>query len=338
MSDPGPRPATLAPEPTSPGMRFAVETWAPEYGAPSGEEAVLAESTSEVDAWAECGPEQWRPLDPPPGAVAPDRLLFVDGVRRVEATVWITVPTNGSAGSSGDVHQALCASYAAGAVCCDGTARLVGAEVRRSLLCAVAEAEPIHTRHGRFAVEVAAAHEPTDLTLLLQARMARLEVAVATAHRGDVPVVVVDGPLRDGHDAPGMVGFVKTHRSAYGPPLVRETVARLGVGQRTPLLLLGTVRNRWSWYLRLPGEISHGWAGIVRLELRADRPVAEAAALADGLARALPRFASVPQKDPRAPQNLVPVGGLERDLRRRLGDPALLFRALRRAAWASAAR
>ncbi|MEZ5145221.1 MAG: hypothetical protein R2726_22325 [Acidimicrobiales bacterium] len=125
MSDPGPRPATLAPEPTSPGMRFAVETWAPEYGAPSGEEAVLAESTSEVDAWAECGPEQWRPLDPPPGAVAPDRLLFVDGVRRVEATVWITVPTNGSAGSSGDVHQALCASYAAGAVCCDGTARLV---------------------------------------------------------------------------------------------------------------------------------------------------------------------------------------------------------------------
>ncbi|MEZ5141625.1 MAG: AAA family ATPase [Acidimicrobiales bacterium] len=78
VSDPGP-PGHPGARPTPPGMRFAVETWAPEYGAPSGEEAVLAESTSEVDAWAECGPEQWRPLDPPPGAVAPDRLLFVDG-------------------------------------------------------------------------------------------------------------------------------------------------------------------------------------------------------------------------------------------------------------------
>ena len=310
-------------------MRFAVESWAPEYGAPSDEEAQLAESTSEVDAFAEVGPEGWRPLDPAPTVAPPDRLLFVDGVRRVEATVWIT--------GEDDVHQGLCASYAAGVVCCDGRARLVGAEVRRSLLCAADGAQPIATRHGPFGVEVAAAHEPRDLTLLLQARMARLEVAVAAQHRGDAPLVLVDGPLRDGHDAPGLVGFVKTHRSAYGPPVVRETVARLGVGQRTPLLLLGSVRNRWSWYLRLPCTVDHGWAGIVRLELRADRPVAEAAALADGLARALPRFASVPQKDPRAPQNLVPVGGLERDLRRRLGDPALLYRALREAAARSAA-
>ncbi len=49
-------------------------------------------------------------------------------------------------------------------------------------------------------------------------------------------------------------------------------------------------------------------------------------------AAVLPRFASEPHKDTRAPQNLYPIGGLERELRRRLGDQALLFRSLKRAA------
>ncbi len=54
--------------------------------------------------------------------------------------------------------------------------------------------------------------------------------------------------------------------------------------------------------------------------------------LADLTARLLPPLASAPHKDPRAPQNLVPIGGLERELRRRLGDQQLLYRALRSAA------
>jgi hypothetical protein len=46
----------------------------------------------------------------------------------------------------------------------------------------------------------------------------------------------------------------------------------------------------------------------------------------------LPPLASSAHKDPRAPQNLVPIGGLERELRRRLGDQQLLYRSLRMAA------
>ncbi len=44
------------------------------------------------------------------------------------------------------------------------------------------------------------------------------------------------------------------------------------------------------------------------------------------------RYASVEYKDARAPQNLYPIAGLEKELRRRLGDPRLLYRALRAAA------
>jgi hypothetical protein len=46
----------------------------------------------------------------------------------------------------------------------------------------------------------------------------------------------------------------------------------------------------------------------------------------------LPRFASEAHKDARAPQNLYPIAGLERHLKRLLGDPMLLERALRTAA------
>lgn len=42
------------------------------------------------------------------------------------------------------------------------------------------------------------------------------------------------------------------------------------------------------------------------------------------------RYASIEYKDTRASQNLYPIAGLERQLRR-LGDATLLYRGLRRA-------
>jgi hypothetical protein len=45
----------------------------------------------------------------------------------------------------------------------------------------------------------------------------------------------------------------------------------------------------------------------------------------------LPSYASSPKRDNRAPQNLLPVGQLEKHLRHRLGDPELHRRMLLRA-------
>jgi hypothetical protein len=72
-------------------------------------------------------------------------------------------------------------------------------------------------------------------------------------------------------------------------------------------------------------------AGVIRCEASADLSVAEAVEWADRVTVTLPRFASSLHKEPRAPQNLYPIGGLERALRRRLGDQQLLYRSLRRA-------
>jgi hypothetical protein len=54
-----------------------------------------------------------------------------------------------------------------------------------------------------------------------------------------------------------------------------------------------------------------------RIECSADLPVSDVTRLAAVIQKCLGRFASAAYKDARAPQNLYPIAGLERELRRR---------------------
>ena len=139
-------------------------------------------------------------------------------------------------------------------------------------------------------------------------------------------LVVVDGPLRQHGHLRGTVGSIKTQHRAYGPPIVAETVGRLGAGERTPVFLIGErVPALRRGTCGCPGRCrirSRAWCAARRPT--SSRP-ADAVALADVVAATLPRFASEPHKDSRAPQNLYPIAGLERALRRRLGDQQLLI-------------
>ncbi len=96
--------------------------------------------------------------------------------------------------------------------------------------------------------------------------------------------------------------------------------------------MLGTSWSRLGWYFRLYGNFETPWSGVVRGECSPDLVLPQAATLADRATRTLQRFSSEPHKDPRAPQNLYPIAGLEREPRRRMGDPQVLYRALRRSA------
>lgn len=302
-------------------MHYVVEQWAPEYG--TAVDATMDESHAPVDVSVEVAADAWEPLAPGPGTVVPAEIAFVDGVRRIEARVWVT-------DDAGGTHQGICASYAAGVVRCNDRATVVDAQVQRSLFCDGPGLVPIETRHGRFGVRHAGTGSPDALSLALQGAMAELEHHVSTQVPDDC-LLVVDGPLRDCRLMNHAVGFVKTHHVAYLPAVVRDVVVTLGPGERTPIFLIGDSFRRWSWYLRLPGDLTHGWAGVVRCEVGPDRSIDEVRRLADVCTLALPRYASQAHKDSRAPQNLYPIGGLERELRHRLGDARLLYRALRAA-------
>ena len=306
-------------------MRFSIETWAPEYGS-SIEAEDLVDATERVDAAVERSIDDWAPIPVAPRE-RPARVLFVDGVRRIDARVWI---------AEGDrVHAGVCASVAAGVVeCTDGTATVTAVLVRRAVIApSAAGGGDITTRHATYGHVPTAGDDPGAAYLAIHARMTALEHEVVGRDHG-AELVVFDGPLRGRVDPCG-VGYVKTQHVQYVPDEAVGVLGRLGDGERTPLLLIGD--RCWSWYLRLPGRRSHPLSGVVRCELPATGSVSAAIGRAEIVSACLPRFASHAHKEPRAPQNLVPIAGLEQRLRHLLGDPIVLERALRTAAAQAAA-
>jgi hypothetical protein len=312
-------------------VRFSVDPWDVEYGASLGIDGFDA-SSAQVVVEVERDASAWGAVDVPITTAAPRRIVFVDGVRRIDARVWIET-------AEGDVQPGLCASYAAGALCCDARAELVVAAVERGVFSAAPTATDIATDCVQYPARMAAGSDIDALMLAVHERMTRVEVGIAEAARDDasVELLVIDGPLRGRQHISRAIGFVKSHAVAYLPPELHRVVGTLAPGQRTPVFTIGTSFSRHSWYLRLPNVDGAPWAGVVRCECSSDLAPADAIALADATSAALPRFASEPHKDTRAPQNLYPIGGLERELRRRLGDAALLYRALRAAARVPAA-
>lgn len=300
-------------------MKFSVQAWAAEYGPTAGLE--LAEGES-IDASVELPEGEWRPLgvraEPAPEA------LFVDGVRRVDANLWIEGP-------DGVAVLALAASYAAGAVLSNHKAVVVGEEVRRGIFTSAANAESVATPYGPYQVHLSEGELAETLWLSLQGQMSVLEGLVAAAH-ADAPLIIVDGPLSHRRHVPGAVGYIKTQHVHYLPEKLRPILGALGAGERTPIFLIGGgAWNRLSWYAKLPLKSSGSVDGLIRAEVAAG-DIASARRVADVMTATIVRFASAAHKEPRAPQNLYPIGGLERRLRHRLGNRDLLVRGLRRLA------
>ncbi len=310
-------------------MKFAVEAWDPEYGT-GGDVDALDASTDVVRADVETPVEAWTPITPGEHRHV-GVVYFVDGVRRIDARVWVT--------DDGRVLPGTCATVAAGSVACSSDAAAVqDVAVKRAFFTPPTPgATSIVTEFGEYEHVAIKTGSPEDLYLGIHEEMTHLETQIVPTS-GPSDLVIFDGPLR-GRVGERTVGLIKTQHVQYLEPSQQQVVTTLDAGQRSPLFMIG---SRFSWYLRLPGPRTHGWAGIVRCEASAstvdatttgDVPatVVAARALADRVAATLPRYASEPHKEHRAPQNLYPIKGLEHALRRYLGDQRLLQRALRKA-------
>jgi len=322
---------TLSPPASNP-VSYAVEPWDPGYGMAASADLDgdgRTESSAELALDLEVPAAEWRPLDAGADGALPRMLLFLDGVRRIDARIWVHGAATPAPG--------IATSLAAGIVCCaDGAARIADVTVERDLITAAPGATDLLTRSARYTARSAKGGTPDELSLALQQRLALAEIRLAEAFRArnaDADdLLVIDGPLRGRTHLDRAVGYVKTHHATYLPVGQAAVVAELKPGQRTPAFTMGTSWRRHSWYLQLPGAPGVPWSGVVRIECSADLTSAAVGALADLTARVLPPLASSSYKDPRAPQNLVPIGGLERQLRHRLGDQQILYRALRAAA------
>ncbi|GIF05947.1 hypothetical protein [Actinoplanes siamensis] len=312
--------------------RMFVDAWDPAYGASfeGGDgEGPASPSSAQVDTDVEVPAAEWAPIGVPAAARPPDVVFLVDGVRRNDAGLW-------TAEEDGTSYAGLAASYAAGVVRCDlarGAAELVGARVGRGLFTASPSAGDLQAGTVRYEIHrINGSGEASKLPAAVQGPLTALEIEISSAARDGgsdgADLLIVDGPLRNRRQLPRTIGYVKTQQKQYLPAALTTVVTALRPGQRTPVFHLGTVWGGWSWYLRLPGASGAPWSGIVRVECSPDLTVEQAIELAHLSGATLPRFASASYKDPRAPQNLVPIAGLERRLRGMLGDSRVLHRAL----------
>lgn len=287
---------------------------------------------AEVNLEVEAPADAWAPVPAPADLLPPETVLLVDGVRRIDAWLWTEEP-------DGRSYPALAASYAAGVVRCRlraGVAELAGATVARGLFTASPTARDVDCGSARYQLQQVTVTDPAKLRTAVQGPLTALEVQLAGEARSGVDdpgdLLVVDGPLHRRTELPRAIGYIKTHRQGYLPEPQTALVTRLLPGQRSPVFLLTTNWQRYTWYLRLPGGNGAPWSGLIRAECAAHLDREAATALADLSAVTLPKFAATAYKDPRAPQNLIPVAGLEHRLRARLGDSRLLHRALTRQA------
>ena len=309
-------------------VQLRADPWRPDLGA--GAEAAHDDDlpTPFVDPSVETA--DWsRPISPEPCDA--QTFFFVDGVMRTELRVLASHGAHRAWGALG--------SYLAGAVCCDGGARFVCEDEpvgRALILGGRVEAPPLEVDSPTGAIvyepHTVADDSPTALRITLQRLILNFEQRVA--HRmGAEGIVFADGPL---HPSPGqkgstVVGVVKRMVKAYLVDEQRDLLPHLSPGQRTPLFALGNnVVDRFAWYVRLlPRRPTwHELAGLVRCEVSMDIGIGRASEVADIVACHLPTFAGRPGVDPRAPQNLTPVGALEQRLKHRLGNSTYLNRAL----------
>jgi hypothetical protein len=314
------------------GLDVRIDPWDVDYGSELPLEADEP-AAEDVALDVELPPSEWTPLTP---AIAPPpRLVFVDGVRRVEARLVVRRDDRVAHGAFG--------SLAVGAVVAgDGAVAWSDARIDRLVVTGAGEALP-----RPVVVDPTLVYRPVSTEdpspdgplkrIQEEMRGAEERLARALVERAAAPVeregalVVVDGPLT--FEEPGrgkVVGYVKRLFRLYLPPEHLAVLARLAAGTRTPLFALRSTRRfaRFSWFLRLarPQGAHSDLAGIVRLEVSETVGREEAQRLADRTAAALPAFAPPRTRDPRAPQNLLPIGALEAQLRRRLGDARLTRR------------
>lgn len=315
------------------GLRYAsgvlalrADPWTPDHG--MGFEAVPDEPPARAEPFVET--EDWgRAIGP--SAFPPGPVWFVDGVRRVELRL---LARDGNAQAFG-----LFGTFAVGAVRSHGRATFADHAVDRAVVVGGGlEPARVEVEVGGCALAYRPVSDPgsePDRPLhRLQKEMQRAEsdLAIRLAAAGD-ELVLADGRWASQQPTSSpVVGIVKRWTRAYLLPEQEALVASLGPGERTPLFGLAEPDEplaRYAWYARLCAMRPewHDHAGVVRCEVRAGIGLDVARALADRVTSLLPAF-SGRTSDPRYPQNLAPVAGLERWLQHRMGHRGLIRRAL----------
>src|SRR5262249_51922045 len=158
-------------------MRLFVDAWDPSYayGQDQGDRGPGERSSAALDVEVELPASEWRPLYPPPSVRPPDVVHVVDGVRRIDARVWLD--------SADRTYPGLAASYAAGVVrgaLRSGVAELAVPRIERGLFTPAPDAYPVGAPPARYDPQHVGRGEPGDLVNGVQQQLRALELRVSS--------------------------------------------------------------------------------------------------------------------------------------------------------------
>jgi hypothetical protein len=300
-------------------LKLKIDPWSSDYG-PSlhlDDNETKPEVQLDLEGeWKAHDPEASEPLK---------ELALVDGVRRMELNLRLE-------------DEARSMKAAIGTLGCG--ALVIRPGYPQSLTEALRHAD-IHAYllvdapDGPTLPDLTTVAGASDLMMALQNKMRECEAILADRVSEEVDLVIADGPLQNTHSLKHEVlGYIKSQHQQLLERKEMDLVRQLQPGQRTPIFSLGsdTKYHRLSWYLRLdhPAQDETVLAGIVRLEMDAQYGLQRAQQRANQVGRLLPPLKNSRHRDPRSPQNLIPIAVLERAVRHRLGDPALRQRNYRK--------
>lgn len=307
-------------------LKIRIDPWDADYGTSVGIEGFGDEETElelnlESSTWDAIGVVDES---------LPPRWVFVDGVRRIDAR--LVGMTDAS-----EMIYGLFGSYSVGAVILgEGRADLGPSEVGRLLVTGSGDPsgsdDPVEVMAGMVYRRASTPKADADGPLMtLQNEMRLAEARLASTLLAQDVLVVSDGPLAHKDLGAGVVGYVKRIFDPYLPRDKAHHLVGLPAAHRTPVFAIhGGQHSRYAWFLRLaaPARGHSPLAGVVRLEVDGGVGIGAAVRLANQTCARLPELASSRTFDPRAPQNLIPVGALEKHLRHLMGDARLVRRAI----------
>ena len=190
-------------------------------------ESELAASGHEPEWRSSCGRATGRRADPPVGLATTGCVLFVDGVRRIEARVWIDDRATTRPASSRRTPRAWCDAT--------GAARVGEITVGRGLFAPVTRPRRCRHRHGAFVSCRAWTRRRKRSTSRCTSAWPSARCASRTHEWATSDLIVIDGPLRGRSTSTDAIGFIKSHHVRYLPDALHRVVGTLAAGERTPV-------------------------------------------------------------------------------------------------------
>ena len=255
-------------------------------------------------------------------------VIFVDGVRRTEYLFYIRDE------ETGDSSEGIFVSVAAGAMKVEyGRLNLL----RESFL--LNHVERLMVFRGRAFTGELLGFRPYNVDGELSVEVNRYmkeelesKVALKAYRANKFTLLVCDGTLSYKLKNTPCLGFVKSIKRLYMNKLYVNILYSLSVGQRSPILKTHYQQrqeekekiDKYTWYIKLSNH--GGLHGLARVEVFPQKDFESVKRLADLSAGILPLFASQSFQDRRSPQNLLPIGKLEKFLRLHLGSYGIIRR------------